>query len=127
MTATILVAEDEASIRDLMVLILTQAGFDVVTASDGKAALDLIKRSRFDLVLLDVHMPLMSGLDVLGAMRRLPYGPRVLMVTANTTADTVREAAALGCSGYIAKPFKPAALVARVQTALGAPPPLILD
>jgi len=126
MTTAILIAEDEASIRELMDLILTQAGFDVSTAPDGKAALDLIKRSRFDLVLLDIHMPRMSGLDVLGAMGRLAYMPRVLMVTANTAAESVREAVGLGCSGYIAKPFAPAVLVARVHKALAAPAPLLL-
>lgn len=128
MKTKILVAEDEASIRDLMVLILTQAGFEVATASDGKAAVEMVKRSRFDLVLLDVHMPHMSGLQVLGAMRRMPYMPnmpRVLMVTANTAGETVREAVGLGCSGYIAKPFAPATLVARVRAALSSPAPAL--
>jgi DNA-binding response OmpR family regulator len=127
MTATILIAEDEPSIRDLMDLILTQAGFEVSTAPDGKAALDLMKRSRFDLVLLDIRMPHMSGLDVLAALGRLPYMPRALMVSANCAAETVREAVGLGCSGYLAKPFAPAALVARVRNALASPAPLLLN
>ncbi|MBX9616492.1 MAG: response regulator [Brevundimonas sp.] len=121
MTKAILIAEDDETIRELVNLILTQAGFKVVTASDGKEALELMERTRFDLVLLDVHMPRMNGLDVLGAMAHLCHMPRVLMVSANCAAEVVRKAIGLGCLGYLAKPFAPAALVARVNHALTCP------
>jgi len=122
MKTAILIVDDDSSIREMMDVVLTQAGFQVASASSGETALDLMKRSRFALVLLDIHMPRMSGLDVLGAMQRLPKAPPVLMVTADGQSSTVREAMALGCVGYVAKPFKPADLVERVRRALSPKP-----
>ncbi len=121
MSKAVLIVDDDPSIREMMDVILTQAGFRVSATSNGEAALDLLKRSRFALVLVDIHMPRMSGLDVLAAMEKLSGMPPVLMVTANSAPDTVREAVGLGCSGYLAKPFSPAALVARVRHALSPP------
>ncbi|MES2860855.1 MAG: response regulator [Pseudomonadota bacterium] len=121
MSKAVLIVDDDPSIREMMDVILTQAGFRVSATSNGEAALDLLKRSRFALVVLDIHMPRMSGLDVLAVMEKLSGMPPVLMVTANSAPDTVREAVGLGCSGYLAKPFSPAALVARVRHALSPP------
>lgn len=121
MKTSILVVDDDANIREVIHAILTQAGFEVALVSNGEAALDLLKGSRFALVLLDVHMPRMSGINVLAAIRRLPKAPPVLMVTADGQSATVREAMSLGCVGYVAKPFKPAALVERVHRALKPP------
>ncbi len=118
MSKAVLIVDDDPSIREMMDVILTQAGFRVSATSNGEAALDLLKRSRFALVVLDIHMPRMSGLDVLAVMEKLSGMPPVLMVTANSAPDSVREAVGLGCSGYLAKPFSPAALVARVRHAL---------
>lgn len=121
MKTSILVVDDDANIREVIHAILSHAGFEVAVVSNGEAALDLLKRSRFALVLLDVHMPRMSGINVLAAIRRLPKAPPVLMVTADGQSATVREAMSLGCVGYVAKPFKPAALVERVHRALKPP------
>ena len=125
MKTSILIVDDDESIREMMDVVLTQAGFQVSVAPNGEAALDLLKRSRFALMLLDVHMPRMSGLQVLAATKRLAKAPPVLMVTADGQSGTVREAVALGCVGYVAKPFRPEALVERVRRAL-APPPAAL-
>jgi len=123
----ILIVDDDESIREMMDVVLTQAGFQVAVASNGETALDLVKRSRFGLMLLDVHMPHMSGLDVLATMKRFPWTPRVLMVTADSQSTTVRQAMTLGCLGYVVKPFKPGALVERVRYALTQPlPPLMI-
>ncbi len=117
----VLIVEDEEMIRELMDITLSQAGYQVTAAPSGENALDLLKRSRFDLVLLDVHMPRMSGLEVLRLMKRMGRAmPPVLMVTANRSIDTVNEALRLGCTGYVAKPFQPTELRARVSRALAA-------
>jgi DNA-binding response OmpR family regulator len=119
MSASILIVEDDEMIREMMDVILTQAGYTVSMAAGGEAALDLLKRMRFQLVLLDVHMPRVSGLDVLKTMQALGRAmPPTVMVTANRNAETVGEAMKLGCVGYVAKPFTPDALRARVRSAL---------
>jgi len=119
MIARILIVEDEEMIRELMHITVAQGGHEVTTTSSGGGALDLLKRTRFDLVLLDIHMPQMSGLDVLRTMSRMGRAmPPVLMVTANRSLDAINEALQLGCAGYVAKPFQPAELRARVVKAM---------
>ena len=123
MTATVLVVEDDDMIREMIDITLSQAGYCVASAGSGASALDLLKRVKVDLVLMDVHMPRMSGLDVLIAMTRMGRArPPVLMVTANRQADTIAEAMRLGCIGYMAKPFAPGDLLGRVARALAARP-----
>lgn len=120
MPARILIVDDHEAIRNIIDTILTNAGYECMTASTGESALQMARRSRFDLVVLDVNMPQMSGLQVLARIRR--WAPSVLMVTANSSIDTVREAVALGCEGYIAKPIEPDALLGRVQRILSRRP-----
>lgn len=128
MTATVMIVEDDEMIREMIDITLSQAGYRVVTAGGGESALDLLKRVKVDLVLLDVQMPRMSGLDVLMAMARsVRNRPPVLMVTANRQADTVAEAMRLGCVGYIAKPFAPGDLLGRVARALSTRSPTRAD
>ena len=114
-----MIVEDDEMIREMMDITLSQAGYGVAPVGSGESALDLLKRVRVDLVLLDVHMPRMSGLDVLMAMGSTPP---VLIVTANRQADTIAEAVRLGCVGYVAKPFAPGDLLGRVARALAARP-----
>jgi two-component system chemotaxis response regulator CheY len=116
MTARILIVDDHAAIRSIIDTILTNAGYECMTASTGETALEMARRFKFDLVILDVNMPRMSGLQVLGRIRR--WTSSVLMVTADSSVDTVREAVALGCDGYVAKPIEPALLLGRVQRVL---------
>lgn len=128
MTATVMIVEDDESIREMMHVTLSQAGYAVAPAASGESALDLLGRVRVDLVLLDVHMPRMSGLDVLSAMASMGrHKPPVLMVTANRQSATVAEAMRLGCVGYMAKPFAPADLLGRVSRALTRDPARRLD
>lgn len=128
MSATVMIVEDDESIREMMHITLSQAGYAVASAASGESALDMLKRIKVDLVLLDVHMPRMSGLDVLNAMARMGRRkPPVLMVTANRQANTVAEAVRLGCVGYMAKPFAPADLLGRVSRALTRGPAPRLD
>ena len=128
MTATVLIVEDDEIIRDMIDITLSQAGYRVTTAGSGESALDLLKRVKVDLVLLDVHMPRMSGLDVLMAMAKSGRNtPPVVMVSANRQAGTVTEAMRLGCVGYVTKPFAPGDLLGRVARALAKRPVVRTD
>ena len=119
MSATVMIVEDDGMIREMMDITLSQAGYRVIAVGTGESALDLLRRIKVDLVLLDIHMPQMSGLDVLMALPRIGRKvPAVLMVTANRQAQTVAEAMRLGCMGYMAKPFAPGDLLGRVNRAL---------
>lgn len=116
MPAKVLIVDDHEAIRTVIDSILTHAGYSCMTAATGETALQMARRFRFDLAILDVNMPHMSGLEVLSRIRR--FVPAVIMVTANSSVDTVREAVALGCDGYVAKPIEIEVLLARVQRVL---------
>ena len=117
MDARILLVEDDASIREITALGLRAAGFEVDTAADGADGLDRWRRDRPDLVLLDVMLPRLDGLEVLRAIRRESTTP-VVMLTAR--ADTIDVVVGLesGADDYVRKPFELPELVARVRAAL---------
>ncbi len=116
---TILIIEDDNSIREMVDTILSQAGYTVVNANSAEAGLTMLQRMQVDLVLLDIHMPNMSGLDALAVMKRIvKHVPPVLMLTADRSVTSVTLAADRGCAGYVTKPFTPNALVERVKRTL---------
>lgn len=122
MSDAILVIEDEPFVREMVDLMLTQAGYVVATAKSGAIALDILQHMRPSLILLDINMPGMSGLDVLRTIRRNgQITAPVLMLTANQSAETVREVMALGGNGYVLKPFTVEVLLGRVRKALSYP------
>jgi two-component system KDP operon response regulator KdpE len=100
--ARILVVDDEPELRDVLQEYLAQRGHHVETAPNGEAALAAIARARPDLVLLDLHMPGMDGLEVLRRIRTLAL---VIMVTANTDVPAARETLKSGAFDYVTKPI----------------------
>ena len=120
MPSTILVAEDQQHVRSLIEYKLRNSGFTVVSAEDGKAALQKAVEIIPDLILLDVMMPLMTGFEVLGALKKneKTRGIPILMVTAQSKEDEVLKGLELGADDYITKPFSPNELAARVKTVL---------
>jgi DNA-binding response OmpR family regulator len=112
----ILIVDDEPQIGKIFGLKLKLAGYDVVTTSNGTEAIDLIKKQEFDIVLLDVLMPEVSGLDVLESVRGFSNVP-VIIFTART--DIFEVAKRLGASDYISKPLNPEHLVEKIKTVLG--------
>jgi DNA-binding response OmpR family regulator len=114
---TILVVDDEPKIADLARDYLEHAGFAVRTAADGEAALTAVRRDRPDLVVLDLGLPGLDGLDVTRAIRRDSNLP-VIMLTARDDELDKLLGLELGADDYLTKPFSPRELVARVRAVL---------
>ena len=119
----VLVVDDDEDIRALLVLKLTQAGYDTGAAEDGAIALREVAVERPDLVIFDLMMPEMSGYDVLRELRsnaetrELP----VLLLSAKSQQGDFELGFDLGANDYVVKPFGPKALIGRVQAILGSP------
>jgi len=118
MPAHILVAEDQTDIRDLIVLNLTAAGHAVTAVADGQAALDSQLETASDLLVLDLMMPRLDGLDVCKALRARGRATPILMLTAKSTELDRVLGLELGADDYLTKPFSMAELLARVKALL---------
>ncbi|MEN6580958.1 MAG: sigma-54 dependent transcriptional regulator [Armatimonadota bacterium] len=103
---SILVIDDEPGLRDLISRLFSDAGYDTATAADGAEGLDAARNSDFDLVILDMSLPKMSGLQVLGGIKEEKPDLPVVMVTAYGSTQTAIEALRLGAYDYITKPFE---------------------
>ena len=108
---SILVVDDEPVVRALLRVALEPTGSRLVEAADGSEALEAAWRERPDVVLLDVGLPKLSGIDVCRALKTNPEPPRVLLMTGNASSEGVD---ACGADGVIEKPFRPLDLVERV-------------
>jgi DNA-binding response OmpR family regulator len=115
--APILVVDDDAKIVRLVRTYLERAGFRVVEANDGRSALAAMGRERPALVVLDLMLPQIDGLDVLRAVRRIGRTP-VIIVSARGMIDDRITGLTIGADDYLPKPFSPAELVLRVQRIL---------
>ena len=103
--AKVLVVDDEPEAVELLVEFLSSKGYEVLTATSGEEALRRVREDRPHLVLLDVQMPKMSGLDVLRRIREIDAEMGVIMVTAVNEEDVGRQALELGAFDYIVKPL----------------------
>jgi two-component system response regulator MtrA len=115
--ATILLVEDDPSIRETTKIGLEQAGFRVDTAADGRAGLAAFRSRRPDLVILDIMLPHVDGLEVIRAIRAESSVPVVMLTARAETVDVVVGLES-GADDYVTKPFEMPVLVARVRAAL---------
>lgn len=118
--AILLVADDDPDVRGYLVTVLERDGHTITEAGDGQAALDLILNADFDLVVLDVHMPKLTGLEVLARLREAGREVRAIVLTGDDTPDTVIGAAENQAVRYLSKPIRPGTLSAQVQAALSS-------
>jgi DNA-binding response OmpR family regulator len=120
---SVLVVEDTDEIRELVVTVLRRAGFDVREAASGAAALEEVRRDAPDLIVLDLGLPDADGTEVCRQIRAETQC-YVLMLTARAEEVDLLIGLAVGADGYMAKPFSPRELVARVQAMLRFPRPV---
>lgn len=116
----ILLVEDEREIREFEKDYLTKAKYSVIEAETGKEALELFQKKKCDLVVLDLNLPIIDGIEVCKRIRKLSGVP-ILMVTARTKEIDELIGLEVGADDYIKKPFSPKVLVARVKTLLKRP------
>lgn len=112
----ILLVDDEKPVRQFLGQLLEHFGYEVATAADGQEALEKLEEERpFDLVITDLRMPRLDGLELLKAIRKRPNPPPVVLLTAFADMDTAVEAFQLGAADFINKPTRPAELQQRLE------------
>ncbi|HIJ87317.1 MAG TPA: sigma-54-dependent Fis family transcriptional regulator [Desulfuromonadales bacterium] len=118
MKTRILVVDDELSMREFLSILLEREGYDVTTAASAQEALRIMESALFDLVLSDVNMPGLSGINLLASIKEKSPETAVLMLTAFSAADQAVEAMKLGAYDYVCKPFKNEEIKQLIRNAL---------
>ena len=119
----ILVVDDDRTTRHVLSKVLTGAGFTTSVAKDGVEALKALKAGRFDVLLLDVWMPRMNGLDLLSRLRNDKTRPRIVVMTSDDAPETLLKAVREQAFRYVHKPVESAVLLQTVRDVLEAPEP----
>lgn len=115
----VLVADDEASIRELLGRTLALAEYDVDVVVDGRSALDRLRVDNYDLLIADLRMPGVDGLQLIREARRFNTSMKVIIITGYSSESAAIEAVNLGVNGYLTKPFRVAQVLSAVGKALG--------
>jgi two-component system chemotaxis response regulator CheY len=121
MKKRILAVDDSPSVRQMVKLTLSGAGYDIVEACDGADGLSKARASTLDMVVTDLNMPVMNGLGLIRELRKLPAyrGVPILFLTTESDPEMKQQAKAAGATGWITKPFQQDQLVAVVRKVLG--------
>ena len=117
MKCRILLVDDEKTMVKYLSKRLVKKGFDIISAYNGMDALEQVKASDFDVVLLDVLMPGMNGIDTLKEIKKLKPRTEVIMLTGHASVEVGIEGMKAGAFNYIMKPFDPSELVAEINLA----------
>jgi two-component system chemotaxis response regulator CheY len=121
MVKSIITVDDSASVRQMVSFTLKGAGYDILEAGDGKDALAKLAGKKVDMVITDLNMPNMNGIELIKSLRANPsfkFVPIVLLTT-ESQATKKQEGKAAGATGWIVKPFKPEQLLSVVKKVLG--------
>jgi DNA-binding response OmpR family regulator len=121
--ARILVIDDEESIRELLCTVLSRKGHEVLLADGGQRGVDLFQKKHPELTILDLHMPDITGIDVLKSIRAQDEQAHVIILTGYGTEDAVAMARALGVTDILNKEFSLHELGAAIKRAIGDPAP----
>ena len=118
--ASILVVDDSTTMRQMVSFTLTSAGHEVVEAPDGNKALGLAKQRKFDLVITDINMPGMNGIDLVQGLRALPESKfiPILVLTTEAGDEVKQKGKSVGATGWIVKPFNPEVLLDTLKKVL---------
>ena len=119
---SVLIVDDDGDLRDVLASLLTNAGHLVQQAGDGPEALSMLEGAQFDVVLLDINLPSMNGLDVLAIVRAMPRPPLVVIMTGDDTPEPLLEAVKLQAYRYLRKPFPLRTIVEVVSEAMASAP-----
>jgi CheY-like chemotaxis protein/anti-sigma regulatory factor (Ser/Thr protein kinase) len=119
----VLIVDDDRITRHVLSKVLASGGYGVATASDGLEGLEALRGKRFDLILLDVWMPRMNGLEMLAELRTRRARPRVVIMTTDDTPEMMLRAVRDQALKYVAKPMEPGMLLDTVREAIEAPDP----
>lgn len=103
--SVVLVIDDQPGIRRLLMEVLSEEGYVVITAGNGYEGLQAVKEYKPDLILMDMKMPGMDGIETLRELKKIDQEDRVIMMTAYGELEMVNQAQEIGASGYITKPF----------------------
>ncbi len=115
----ILICEDNPMAMKTLLVILEREGFDADTAEDGNKAIDLLQKNDYDLLVVDIHLPYRSGLELIKYVRSdQGKDTPALVLTAFSDPQMQHQAGELGISGYMVKPFNPVDLVAKIKSIL---------
>lgn len=117
-TPRVLIVDDDRFVRDTLKDILEPLQLDVTEAADGREAVDQVKSQQWDLVLLDLFMPVKSGVEALMEIRKLGPSPRVLVISSLDSEVLVKQAIGAGANGFVLKPFHPVELTDAVKKQL---------
>jgi len=121
MPKTIMAVDDSASVRQMVSFTLSEAGYNVIEAFNGKDALSKLNGDNPNLILTDLNMPEMNGIDLIKNVRtnpRLKFVP-IILLTTESHDDKKKEGKAAGATGWIVKPFKPDQLLAVIKKVIG--------
>jgi two-component system, chemotaxis family, chemotaxis protein CheY len=117
---SILIVDDSSTIRQQTRALLEGHGFRIVEATNGAEGLEEVKKALFDLILVDVNMPVMNGLEMITQVRKLPDYQKtpIFVLTTESSGDTVRKGKAAGATAWVVKPFKAEVLVPAIRKVL---------
>ena len=114
----ILIVDDEAVVREVLSRILSKKNYEITYAEDGESAIKHVGRTKFDLILLDLRLPGIYGIEVLKEIKKINKDIPVILISAYLTNSGIKEAAEIGIVGYIKKPFDVKQVISAVEKAL---------
>ncbi len=121
MAKTVMTVDDSASVRQMVVFTLSQGGYEVIEAVDGRDGLTKLRGAKCDMIVTDLNMPVMDGIGMIREVRKDPTHRNVpiVMLTTESQEGRKQEGKTAGATGWIVKPFKPEQLLAVVKRVIG--------
>lgn len=115
--AKVLLVDDEVSFANNMSRLLTKRGYESTPVTDGVAAIETLKKEPFDVIILDLRMPLMDGMQTLREIKKFAFSSEILILTGHGSVDTAMEAIRMGAYDFVTKPCEVSELVTKIEAA----------